>query len=157
MLLILEMLLMTSAIPRPLSLYEKFTCKGRWEGENGQEVLCLFPTYGPLHSVTSHSCHLHFALASMQKMKHLRRRQVNDPPLPLIDTSWNVLPEGGGGFKGFERGKLLFFSQWLLVVYKLNFSHSCKNRFMIMRQGKGLCFQSSSTQVSANDLGASSL
>ena len=50
------MLLVTSAIPRPLSLYERFTCKGRWEGENRQEVLCLFPTYGPLHFVISHSC-----------------------------------------------------------------------------------------------------
>lgn len=45
------------------------------------------------------------------------------------------------------RGKLLLFSQWLSVVYKLNFSPSCENRIMIMRQGKGLCFQSSSTQV----------
>ena len=67
------------------------------------------------------------------------------------------MPEGGGGFKGFERGKLLLFSQWLVVVYKLNSSQSCKNRIMIMQQGKGLCFQSSSTQVSANDLGASTL
>jgi len=51
-----SMLLMTSAIPRPLSLDEKFTCKGRWEGENRQEGLCLFPTYGPLNFVTSHFC-----------------------------------------------------------------------------------------------------
>ena len=102
-------------------------------------------------------CHLHFALASLQKMKHLSRRQVNDPPLPLMHSSLKVMPEGGGGFKGFERGKLLLFSQWLVVVYKLNFSQSCKNCIMIMQQGKGLCFQSSSTQVSANDLGASTL
>lgn len=93
----------------------------------------------------SHKCHLHFALASMQEMKHLSRRQVNDPPLPLMDSSWKILAEEGGGFKGFERGKLLLFSQWLVVVYKLNFSQSCEHRILIMKQGKGLSFQSSST------------
>ena len=103
------------------------------------------------------ACHLHFTLASMQKMKNLRRRQVNDPPLPLMDSSWKILPEGGGGFKRFEREKLLLFSQWLVVVYKLNFSQSCEKCIKTMRQGKGLYFQSSSTQVSAHDLGASSL
>ena len=71
--------------------------------------------------------------------------QVNDPPLPLMDSSWKIAPEGEGGFKRFERGKLLCFSQWLVVVYKLSFSQSFENRVMIMRQGKGLCFQSSST------------
>lgn len=71
--------------------------------------------------------------------------QVNDPPLPLMDRSWKIPPEGEGGFKGFERGKFFFFSQWLVVVYKLNFPQSFENRVMIMRQGKGLCFQSSST------------
>ena len=84
------MLLMTSAIPRPLSLYEKFTCKGRWEGENGQEVLRLFPTYGPLTSLAlcyqSLACHVHFVLASMQKMKHLRRKNGHLLKLSLIES-----------------------------------------------------------------------
>ena len=35
--------------------------------------------------------------------------QVNDPPLPLMDRSWKIPPEGEGGFKGFERGKFFFF------------------------------------------------
>lgn len=85
-----SMLLMTSAIPRPLSLYEKFTCKGRWEGENGQEVLRLFPTYGPLTSLAlcyqSLACHVHFVLASMQKMKHLRRKNGHLLKLSLIES-----------------------------------------------------------------------
>ena len=39
--------------------------------------------------------------------------QVNDPPLPLMDRSWKIPPEGEGGFKGFERGKIFFFhSGW---------------------------------------------
>ena len=152
------MLLMTSAISRPLSLSMKnLHAKEGGKEKTGKRCFAFSQPMVPFTLSPVTLCHLHFTLASLQKMKHLSRRQVNDPPLPLIDSSWKVLPEGRGGFKGFERGKLLLFSQWLVVVYKLNFSQSCKNRIMIMRQGKGLCFQSSSTQVSANDLGASSL
>ena len=35
--------------------------------------------------------------------------QVNDPPLPLMDSSWKIPPEGKGGFKRFERGNFFFF------------------------------------------------
>lgn len=71
--------------------------------------------------------------------------QVNDPPLPLMDSSWKIPPEGKGGFKRFERGKLLFFFTVVGGGLQAQFSQSFENRIMIMRQGKGLCFQSSST------------
>ena len=60
---------------------------------------------------------------------------VKDPLLPLMDSSWKILPEGeGGGSRGLRGVNYYFFSQWLVVVYKLNFPQSFENRVMIMRQ-----------------------
>ena len=133
------MLLMTSAIPKNLSLSMKHLhAKEGGKEKTGKRCFAFSQPMVPctLSPVTRVS--FAFRPCLHAKNEALRRRQVNDPPLPLMDSSWKILPGGGGVFKGFERGKLLFLSQWLVVVYKLNFSQSCENCVMIMRQGKGL-------------------
>ena len=101
-------------IQTSLSLYEKFICKGRWEGENGQEVLCLFPTYCPFHFVTSHSCVICISrLPPCKKWSTWAGGRLMTLPFHLCTVHWKLCLRGEGVSRGLREVNYYYFhSGW---------------------------------------------